>query len=80
MSELQPSIRDRILQRGIDRANRLLEQGKRTSLSLSRGRMALFLLAFLVCGGLYRSELFIAGNWVLAIFVIVFVAVAQYHN
>ena len=80
MSELQPSIRDRILQRGIDRAHRLLEQGKRTSLSISRGRMALFLLALLVCGGLYRSELFIAGNWVLAIFVIVFVAVAQYHN
>ena len=42
--------------------------------------MALFLLALLICGVLYRGELFIVGNWVLAMFIIVFVAVAQYHN
>jgi len=42
--------------------------------------MLLVLLALLVCGGLYRNDLFVLGNWVLGVFVVGFMVIAHYHN
>ena len=80
MNPCPTSQRIRTLQRGIDRASRLLDGGRQQSLLLSRCRLVFVLIGMLVCGGLYREELYVLGNWVLAAFAAVFVGIAQYHT
>ena len=42
--------RELAIKRAIERGTRMLEQGEQRSAMFSRGRMGIFLIAFLVCG------------------------------
>lgn len=72
--------RPQILERGIVRAERLLERGAQASLVISRWRMVIFIIAFLVCWNFYRSGWFQVGNIALVGFALLFFTVAYYHT
>ena len=72
--------REQALVRGIARGTRMLAQGEQRSLTYSRGRMGIVLMAIVVCGMLYNHEWFVTGNWALAAWVVLFAIVAHYHS
>ncbi len=72
--------RELAIKRAIERGTRMLEQGEQRSAMFSRGRMGIFLIAFLVCGVFYNNKLFVMGNWVLIACIAIFISVAHYHN
>jgi len=76
----QREWREKALGRAIDRGVRMLRQGERHSIILSRSRMGIVILAILVCGILYQHEWFVIGNWVLAGWACVFFGVARFHG
>ena len=76
----QRDRREQALGRALGRGTRMLERGERQSLTLSRTRMGIVLLAILVCALLYNHEWFITGNWVLGGWATVFLGVAYYHS
>lgn len=80
MSDRSSQQREQTLERLIARANRLFAKGEQWSLFLSRWRLGIFITAFLVCATLYKLEWFHSGNMALALFLLLFLAVAYYHN
>ncbi len=68
------------LQRSIERAGRWLDRGTHVSSQFSRWRMGIFLIGFVVCLCFYKAEWFHSGNGALAIFILIFLAVAHYHS
>lgn len=68
------------LERLITRLDRRIRHGERQSRWMSRGRLALFLVAVAVCLSLYQAERYTAGNASLGLFVALFSGVASYHT
>ncbi len=71
--------RERMITRGIERGMRILQQGRRISLGMSRVRMGVVLVGILVCVVLYKFGWFVTGNWALLGFLLCFLGVAHVH-
>jgi len=72
--------RHQSLKRIIRRAHELLSRGEHASQQYSRWRLGIFLTGFLVCLILYKSEWYHLGNFALALFLVIFFTVTQYHS
>lgn len=72
--------RKNTLVRGVERAERRLIRGAARSRQISRGRLAFFIGAVIVCLGLYQAAWYVSGNVALGAFVLCFVLIAQYHT
>ena len=68
------------LDRVIKRAGALLTQGNHASQHYSRWRLCIFLTGFFTCLFLYKLEWYHLGNLALALFLIIFFTVTQYHS
>ncbi len=75
-----PSPREQTLARLIARLDRFLSRGGETSSRFSRWRMVTFLTGLVSCIVLYNLEQYHLGNATLALFILVFVVMASYHN
>jgi hypothetical protein len=64
----------------IRRADRLLSRGTKASARITRWRLVLFLVGLACTVTLYKLDRFSAGNGALVLFIVLFVAVAAYHN
>ncbi len=64
----------------IRRADRLITQGTKTSALFTRWRLAIFLVGLICTVSLYKLNWYDSGNLSLAVFLIIFIAVAAYHN
>jgi hypothetical protein len=64
----------------VRRAGRLLAQGTQASARITRWRLLLFLAGLACTVTLYKLDRFTAGNSALGLFIVLFVAVAAYHN
>lgn len=80
MTPASVHTRCRVLERGIRRVQRLLKRGRNRSLFISRGRLAIVVAAFVLCGFLYQMHWHHAGNGVLTASICAFLSVAFYHN
>ncbi|HJT20230.1 MAG TPA: MutS family DNA mismatch repair protein [Nitrospira sp.] len=72
--------RARLLQRLTTRIERLISVGTAASARVTKWRLALFLTGAISVVALYRSGWYQTGNAALAGFVMLFAAVAAYHN
>jgi hypothetical protein len=68
------------LQTIIRRTDRLIDRGTRLSASFTRWRLAIFLIGLVATITLYKLGWYDRGNLSLGLFLIVFLAVAAYHN
>ncbi len=64
----------------IRRADRLLLRGTKASAGITRWRLVLFLVGLACTVTFYKLDRFSAGNGALVLFIVLFVAVAAYHN
>ena len=72
--------RERTLRRLIDAADRRIAGYHELSSRLTTARLILFLVGIALCVTLFKLGWYLAGNTALALLVLVFVAVASYHN
>ncbi len=80
MNPCNQETRHQTLKRVIRRAGELLSRGEHASQQYTRWRLAIFLTGFFTCLLLYQSEWFHLGNLALALFLVIFVGVTQYHG
>ena len=80
MNPCTQETRHQTLKRVIRRASELLSRGEHASQQYTRWRLAIFLTGFFTCLLLYQSEWFHLGNFALALFLVIFVGVTQYHS
>ena len=72
--------RERTLRRLIAAADRRIAGHHELSSRLTTARLILFLVGIALCVTLFKLGWYLAGNTALALLVLVFVAVASYHN
>jgi hypothetical protein len=80
MNQCTQEKRHQSMKRVIRRASELVSRGKHASQQFSRWRLAIFLTGFFTCLLLYKSEWYHLGNLALALFLVIFFTVTQYHN
>ena len=80
MNPCTQETRHQTMKRVIRRAGQLLSRGERASRQYTRWRLAIFLGGFFTCLFFYQSEWYHLGNLALALFLIIFVGVTQYHS
>lgn len=64
----------------VRRIDRLISQGTKASVQLTRCRLAIFLIGFVCTVTLYKLDWYHSGNLALGLFFAVFIAIAAYHN
>ncbi|NGZ04183.1 MAG: hypothetical protein CV090_14170 [Nitrospira sp. WS238] len=64
----------------IRRTNHLIERGTRISTWFTRWRLAIFLVGLVCTVALYKVDWYHSGNLSLALFLVIFITVAAYHN
>jgi hypothetical protein len=80
MANLLPAARAAQLQRMLIRIDRLIQRGTTTSSRFTQCRLAIFLAGLGCSIALYKSGWYTTGNSALAGIIILFLAVAAYHN
>lgn len=75
-----PASRTAHIQRLLDKIQRLITMGTAASSRLTKWRLTLFVTGLLCAITLYRTGWYQSGNAALALFVIIFLIVAGYHN